>query len=71
MPDPLVIRHALPGERLLEDFFDRARGCGVQRVAVIAERHAAAFYERNGFVGEGDVQTRFGTALRMAADVGR
>jgi GNAT superfamily N-acetyltransferase len=66
--EPDAMRRGIGG-RLLGDFFDRARDCGVQRVAVIAEPHAAVFYKRNGFVREGDVQTRFGPALRMAADV--
>jgi len=55
------------GARLLQDVFARAREAGVRRVAVIAEPHAAAFYERHGFVHEGDVATRFGPALRMGA----
>lgn len=53
------------GARLLDDVFALAREPAIRRVVVIAEPHAAAFYERNGFVREDDVATRFGPAVRM------
>jgi GNAT superfamily N-acetyltransferase len=64
--EPDAMRRGIGG-RLLADVFELARDAGVRRVAVVAEPHAAAFYERNGFVREGDVPTRFGPAVRMAA----
>jgi GNAT superfamily N-acetyltransferase len=64
--EPSFMRRGIGG-RLVQDVFALARAAGVGRVAVIAEPHAAAFYERQGFVREGDVATRFGPALRMAA----
>jgi GNAT superfamily N-acetyltransferase len=62
--EPDAMRRGVGG-RLLDDFFDRARRAGVARVAVIAEPHAARFYECNGFVREGHAQTQFGPAVRM------
>jgi GNAT superfamily N-acetyltransferase len=66
--EPDAMRRGVGG-RLLDDVFDLARRAGVARVAVIAEPHAAAFYERNRFVREGHVQTKFGPALRMGAAI--
>ena len=66
--EPPLMRRGIGG-LLLQDVFARAREAGVRRVAVIAEPHAAAFYERHGFVREGDVATRFGPALRMGASL--
>jgi GNAT superfamily N-acetyltransferase len=66
--EPPLMRRGIGG-RLVHDVFARAREAGVRRVAVIAEPHAAAFYERHGFGREGDVATRFGPALRMGAAV--
>jgi GNAT superfamily N-acetyltransferase len=66
--EPPLMRRGI-GARLLHDVFARAREAGVRRVAVIAEPHAAAFYERHGFAHEGDVATRFGPALRMGASL--
>lgn len=62
--EPDAMRRGIGG-RLLDDLFGLARRAGVIRVAVIAEPHAAGFYERNGFVREGHVQTQFGPAVRM------
>ena len=68
--EPDAMRRGVGG-RLLGDVFDRARRAGVTRVAVTAEPHAVAFYERNGFFREGRVQTQFGPALRMGAALAR
>jgi len=62
--EPDAMRQGVGG-RLLDDLFALARRAGVTRVAVIAEPHAVVFYERNGFVREGHVQTEFGPAVRM------
>ncbi|HEV7805225.1 MAG TPA: GNAT family N-acetyltransferase [Solirubrobacteraceae bacterium] len=64
--EPASMRRGI-GARLLHDVFALARAAGARRVAVIAEPHAAAFYERHGFAREGDVATRFGPALRLGA----
>jgi hypothetical protein len=37
---------------------------------VTANHHALAFYEKVGFVADGEVETRFGAGLRMHLDVG-
>jgi GNAT superfamily N-acetyltransferase len=66
--EPSVMRRGIGGA-LLEDVLGLARDGGVRRVAVVAEPHAVAFYERCGFTREGDVPTRFGPAVRMAADL--
>jgi GNAT superfamily N-acetyltransferase len=66
--EPPSMRRGI-GARLLHDVFALARAAGAWRVAVIAEPHAAAFYERHGFALEGDVATRFGPALRMGAEL--
>jgi GNAT superfamily N-acetyltransferase len=65
--EPSVMRRGIGGA-LLEDVLGLARDGGVRRLAVVAEPHAVAFYERCGFTCEGDVPTRFGPAVRMAAD---
>jgi GNAT superfamily N-acetyltransferase len=68
--EPGAMRRGVGG-RLLDDLFDLARRAGVARVAVLAEPHAAVFYERNGFVREGQVQTQFGPAVRMGLALAR
>jgi GNAT superfamily N-acetyltransferase len=67
--EPAAMRRGIGG-RLVQDVFALARAAGVQRVGVIAEPHAAAFYERQGFVRQGDVATRFGPAVRMVGSPG-
>ena len=66
--EPAIMRRGIGG-RLVQDVFALARVAGVRRVGLIAEPHAGAFYERQGFVREGDVATRFGPALRMGASL--
>lgn len=63
--EPELMRRGIGGE-LLDDVLALAADRGVRRVAVVAEPHAAAFYERHGLVREGAVTTRFGPAVRMA-----
>jgi GNAT superfamily N-acetyltransferase len=65
---PALMRNGIGGE-LVADVLGLARDAGVSRVAVVAGPHAAAFYERCGFVREGDASTRFGPAIRMGADL--
>jgi GNAT superfamily N-acetyltransferase len=67
--EPVVMRRGI-GRELLQDVFELARDTGVRRIAVIAQPGAVAFYERCGFVREGEAATRFGPAVRMAADLG-
>ena len=43
-----------------------ARDRGFSLMTVVAEPSARAFYEKCGFVVEGETQTRFGPALRMS-----
>lgn len=66
--EPDLMRRGI-GSELVADVLDLARERGVGRVAVIAQPGLAAFYERCGFVLEGEAQTRFGPAPRMAADL--
>lgn len=66
--EPTAMRRGIGGE-LLADVFALARDAGVRRIAVVAQPRALAFYERCGFVREGEATTRFGPAVRMAADL--
>jgi diaminopropionate ammonia-lyase len=50
---------------------DAARRAGITRVDLTANPHALAFYERVGFVRDGDEPTRFGTGTRMHLDIDR
>ena len=47
-------RRAGVGGRLLEEAVDKARAIGLTRVFVHAQTHALSFYERAGFVVEGE-----------------
>jgi GNAT superfamily N-acetyltransferase len=67
--DPRLMRRGIGGA-LVEDVLGLAGDGGVTRVAVVAEPDAVGFYERCGFVGEGEVPTRFGAGVRMAAALG-
>jgi GNAT superfamily N-acetyltransferase len=57
------------GRRLVEDAFATLRAQGRSRLDVVANRHALAFYEKVGFVVDGEAETRFGSALHMHADL--
>jgi GNAT superfamily N-acetyltransferase len=56
------------GHRLVRDVEALAEREHVQRVEVTANPHARAFYEKVGFVHDGEVGTRFGAGLRMHLD---
>ena len=53
------------GARLIAEATHRARRAGLA-LMVVANLAARGFYERCGFVVEGEAQTRFGPALRMS-----
>lgn len=53
------------GQALVEAAAHEARHNGLS-LTVVAEPGARGFYERCGFSAEGEVQTRFGPALRMS-----
>jgi GNAT superfamily N-acetyltransferase len=67
--EPSAMRRGIGGE-LVQDVLWLARDAGVRRLAVVANPHAVAFYERCGFTRQSEVPTRFGPAVRMAADLG-
>jgi GNAT superfamily N-acetyltransferase len=53
------------GAALVEHVVHEARRRGLS-LMVVANKQARGFYEKCGFVLEGDAQTRFGPALRMS-----
>jgi GNAT superfamily N-acetyltransferase len=57
------------GRQLVQDTVAIALERGIQRVEVTANPHALAFYQNVGFVHDGDVPLRFGSAPRMHLDV--
>jgi GNAT superfamily N-acetyltransferase len=56
------------GHRLVRDVLALAGREHVRRVEVTANPHALAFYEKVGFVHDGQVGTRFGEGVRMHLD---
>jgi GNAT superfamily N-acetyltransferase len=60
-------RHGV-ARALVNDVLARARREGVNRIEVLANGHALAFYEAVGFAVDGVVKTRFGEGLRMHLD---
>jgi GNAT superfamily N-acetyltransferase len=62
--DPSWMRRGI-GHQLVEDAAAHAVACGHGRLEVTGNPHALAFYEREGFVTDRDVDTRFGPGLRM------
>jgi GNAT superfamily N-acetyltransferase len=52
--------------RLVEDLIANAHRRGVRRAEVVANPHAVAFYQRVGFVQDGETRTRFGPAPLMS-----
>jgi GNAT superfamily N-acetyltransferase len=66
--DPGWMRQGI-GRALVLDLIAIARGHGVRRVEVTANRHALAFYGKVGFAVGREVKTRFGPAPRMHLDV--
>jgi GNAT superfamily N-acetyltransferase len=57
------------GRALVEDAMRIARERGATRIEVVANPEAVGFYERLGFTGAKQVQTRFGPARRMRLTV--
>jgi GNAT superfamily N-acetyltransferase len=56
--------------RLVEDLIADAAARGVQRVEVVANPEALAFYRSAGLVEDGSTETRFGPAPSMHRDLG-
>jgi GNAT superfamily N-acetyltransferase len=54
---------------LVWDVVAKARSEGVNRMEVVANRHALAFYEAVGFAVDGVTETRFGKGLLMHLDI--
>jgi GNAT superfamily N-acetyltransferase len=67
--EPAVMRTGI-GRALLEDGIARAVADGHRVMSVVAAPRTLGFYERLGFVGEGDAATRFGPALRLSRKLG-
>ncbi len=57
------------GRVLLRDAVARARRDGLKRIEVTANSNTVGFYEKFGFVPDGSVLTRFGSARRMHLDI--
>lgn len=66
--EPSAMRGGI-GRALVDDAAARARRDGVQRLEVVANPRAVAFYERVGFRRGADVPTRFGPAVAMRLDL--
>jgi GNAT superfamily N-acetyltransferase len=58
------------GRALVLDAVATARAEGLPRINVTANTHALAFYQRMGFVIDGQTETQFGRAHRMHIPVG-
>jgi len=58
------------GAALVADVVDRARLAGMDRLDVVANPNALAFYRAVGFEELGEVPTRFGPGLRMTLRTG-
>ncbi|HEY1540602.1 MAG TPA: GNAT family N-acetyltransferase [Solirubrobacteraceae bacterium] len=66
--EPPPMRNRIGGE-LVADVLGLARDAGASRVSAGAAPRAVAFYERCGFVREGDAATRFGRVVWMGIDL--
>ncbi len=53
------------GRALVRDVVETARRRGFSQIEVIANPHTVAFYEKVGFVVDGEVETRLGPGHRM------
>jgi GNAT superfamily N-acetyltransferase len=62
--DPDWMRQGI-GRAMVEDVVQSARERGIDRIEVDGNRHALQFYRRVGFVVDHEVETEFGTGLRM------
>ena len=67
--DPPWMRHGV-GRLLVHDIVTHVDHAVVERLEVIANLHALAFYENVGFVHDGHVETTFGPGRRMHIDIG-
>jgi GNAT superfamily N-acetyltransferase len=67
--DPQWMRHGV-GRLLVHDILTRVDHRLVERLEVIANPHALAFYEHVGFVHDGHVATAFGLGRRMHIKIG-
>ena len=57
------------GRGLVEDAMRIARERGATQIEVVANPEAVGFYERVGFTGAAEIETRFGPARRMHVTV--
>ena len=62
--EPQLMRRGI-GSELVADAAARAATAGHTRMTVVAAERTRRFYERAGFVLEGEAQTRFGPALHL------
>jgi GNAT superfamily N-acetyltransferase len=67
--DPQWMRHGV-GRLLVHDIVTHVDHRLVERLEVIANPHALAFYENVGFVHDGAVETAFGPGRRMHMNIG-
>jgi ribosomal protein S18 acetylase RimI-like enzyme len=58
------------GRELIDDLVASARARGVQRLEVVANEHALAFYQQAGFIQDGESRTQFRYAPHMYRDLG-
>jgi GNAT superfamily N-acetyltransferase len=68
--DPDAMRAGV-ARRLILDIATEAEREGVGRIEVTANPHALGFYDAAGFVAGAQVETEFGSGLRMHLDVAR
>ena len=67
--DPEWMRHGV-GRLLVHDILTRVDHTVIERLEVIANPHALAFYAKVGFVHDGHVETAFGLGGRMHINIG-
>jgi len=67
--EPVAMRAGV-GRALVEDAAARASADGQTTMSVVAASRTLGFYERLGFVVEGDAATQFGPALRLVRKLG-
>jgi predicted N-acetyltransferase YhbS len=67
--EPTVMRTGV-GRALVQDAVARAAADGHTTMSVVAAARTRGFYERLGFVVEGDAATQFGPALQLSQKLG-
>jgi GNAT superfamily N-acetyltransferase len=67
--EPALMRTGV-GRTLVEDAVARAAADGHAVMSVVAASRTLGFYERLGFVVDGDATTQFGPALRLSRKLG-